>query len=204
MITSHIFELVAGYASGMLVIFSLILYLRAILQGRVHSNSVTWGIWVIVTGMLAISYYQSVGFVAAIWVSLATFIGTLLIFIFLLVCAPRGAWTWVEKTSIFAIVLIIPLWIFFHDPLLALTLTMLVDIFGAIPLVHTLYFDHTSEDGPAWVLAFIANILNLFAVEQWDYAHATYPLYLAFLTFVITGLIYFPIFFGPKFKGAKS
>ncbi len=189
-----LFKIITGYMSGIVTIIAAIVYLRAIIQGKVHSNRVTWGIWTLVTFLICIYYYQTVGLVSSIWVSVAYFFGTALTFIALLKYAKSGEWTWVEKIALVGVFITVILRIIFNSPIVALSLTMLIDAIGAIPLIMTVYIDSSADYGPAWLIGFISNFANLFAVEKWDFSNAGYPVYMVILTLTVTVLIYFPRF----------
>ena len=185
-------KLLMGYLGGSILFVGFIVYLRAIVRGAVTSNRVTWGVWVLVQALFAASYYESVGFVSSIWIPLVYLLGTFLVFIFLLKYGNRGYWSWVEKGSIIGVFLILLLWYIYQSSLTALTLTLFIDILGAIPLVVTVWKNPTADYAPAWYFGFASNTLNLFAIEKWDYANAVYPTYLALMTLVISILLALP------------
>ncbi len=190
----NILKFMSGYLAGVLCIVALYVYLRAILSGKVHSNKVTWGTWIIVTLMLCFSYYQSADSTSAIWVSVAYAVGTIAIYIALVFYSKEGSWTWVEKSCLVALIPIIIIWWWFNSSVLGLTLTMIVDVIGLIPLVYLVYKKPKSEYALAWWLGFLANFVNLFAIDRWDWANSAYPIYLALMTLTVAVLVQFPRF----------
>lgn len=185
----------AGYIGGVFTIIACISYIKAIIVGKVQSNRVTWGIWVLVTGLISLYYYQTNGLVSSIWVSIAYFIGTTITFVLLLMYSHKGYWTLVEKIALVGVVIVFIFRIILNSsPIFALSLTMVIDIIGAIPLVVAVYKDSTIDYKFAWFLGLISNIINIFAVEKWDYNNAGYPIYMVILTFTVTILLYFPNF----------
>ena len=189
-----LFKTIVGYTAGTITIIAALIYLRAIIKGKVHSNKLTWGVWSLVTLMICVYYYQTVGLVSSIWVSIAYFFGTLLTFILLLKYGDKGQWTWVEKMALMGVAIVFFLRIVFNSPIIALALTMLIDAIGAIPLIVTIYKDSKSDYRLAWLLGLTSNIVNLFAVEKWDFSNAGYPIYMVALTLTVTVLLYFPNF----------
>ncbi|KKR28198.1 MAG: hypothetical protein UT61_C0055G0003 [Candidatus Woesebacteria bacterium GW2011_GWA1_39_8] len=189
-----IFGIIAGYVGAVILIISLFVYLFAIKKGKVTSNRVTWGVWILVNALFCASYYESVGLVSSIWVPLVYLISTIIIFLFLLAYGASGEWTWVEKVCLVGVGVILMLWIIFRAPLTTLTLTMMIDILGAIPLIVAVWKNPEIDYGPAWYFGFGANAINLLAIEHWDYANASYPLYLTILTLTVSVLIRFPRF----------
>ena len=193
-----LFKTIVGYTAGTITIIAVLLYLRAIIKGKVHSNKFTWAVWSLVTLMICVYYYQTVGLVSSIWVSIAYFFGTLLTFILLLKYGGKGQWTWVEKMALIGVVVTLFFRIIFNSPIIALALTMLIDAIGAIPLIVTVYKDSTSDYRLAWLLGLTSNVVNLFAVEKWDFGNAGYPIYMVVLTLSVTVLLYFPNFLRNK------
>ena len=61
---------ISGYAAGVILTIGLVIYLVAIVMGKVSSNRVTWGIWILVNILLFFSYYELNGIVTSIWVPL--------------------------------------------------------------------------------------------------------------------------------------
>src|SRR3990167_8290819 len=164
-----IFGIIAGYVGAVILIISLFVYLFAIKKGKVTSNRVTWGVWILVNALFCASYYESVGLVSSIWVPLVYLISTIIIFLFLLAYGASGEWTWVEKVCLVGVGVILMLWIIFRAPLTTLTLTMMIDILGAIPLIVAVWKNPEIDYGPAWYFGFGANAINLLAIEHWDY-----------------------------------
>ena len=181
----------AGYFGGTVLFVGFIVYFKAIAQGRVTSNRVTWGVWMLVQILFVISYYQSVGLVTSIWVPIVYLFGTVLIFISLLKYSGKGSWSWIEKIALISVIIISAIWFITESSLVALTLTLIIDTIGAIPLVMTVWRDPNADYAPAWYLGFISNALNLFAIEKWDYANAVYPIYLTVVTFTVASILKF-------------
>jgi hypothetical protein len=187
-------EMLAGYLGGAILTTGLVVYLLAIAKGKASSNRVTWGIWILINALFCFSYYEANGLVASIWVPLVYLLGTVAVFLFLLKFGQPGYWTWVEKTALIGVAVIMVLWFMYQSPIATLTFTLLIDILGAIPLIATVWKDPSADYAPAWYFGFAANTFNLFAIEQWDYANASYPLYLVILTLTVSVLVGFPKF----------
>lgn len=194
----------AGYISGFLCIAAFIMYLKQVQKGRVSSNKVAWGIWTIVSGLLCISYYETVGFVNNIWVSLAYFVGVLLIFLALCIRSKENSWGMVEKISLVGVFITLIIWLVYKSPLIALTSIMIIDLLGAVPMIMNAYKNPASEHAPSWYMGFSANFVNLLAVEKWDYANATYPIYLTLVTLCVALLTHFPRFLRSRRKENKK
>src|SRR3989344_8450427 len=103
-----------GYLSGVVLFIGFIFYLKAIAKGKVSSNRVTWGVWILVNALFCVSYYMSVGLVSSIWAPLVYLIGTILVFIFLLKYGGKGHWTWVEKIVLCGVGVVLLSWSIFQ------------------------------------------------------------------------------------------
>lgn len=195
---------ISGYAAGVILTIGLVIYLVAIAKGKASSNRVTWGIWVLVNTLFVFSYYKANGIVTSIWVPLVYLFGTIAIFLFLLKFGEPGYWSWVEKVALVGVCLILILWFIYQSPLATLTFTLLIDILGAVPLIVTVWKNPKADYAPAWYFGFVANALNLFAIEQWDYANASYPVYLTLLTLIVATLIRFPLFLRSRVSASAT
>src|SRR3989344_1115520 len=138
-------KILLGYFSGAVLFIGFVTYLRAITKNKVSSNRVTWGIWILVNALFCASYYESVGFVSSIWTPLVYLFGTAIVFIFLLKYGTVGYWTWVEKGALIGVSTILLFWFISQSPLGTLTLTLIIDILGAVPLIVTVWKDPTVD-----------------------------------------------------------
>jgi len=84
--------------------------------------------------MVWASYYQTVGPVSTLLELVACFVGTVVIFACLCLKGMKGEWTWVEKICVTAVIVTLGSWTLFQ-PVTLMTLTLTIDIFGAVPLI---------------------------------------------------------------------
>lgn len=189
-----------GYIGGILVLLSCLLYMWSIVKGKTVSNKVTWGVWTLVTALTLFTYYGTNGLASSIWTLVAYLIGTLCIFVLLLLYAQGGQWTWLERFVIVGVVATVVAWVLFRSSELAMTLVLIVDILGSLLVVKYAFKSPSGEYGPAWYLAFIGNLVNLIAIAKWDYNNAVYPLYLTVLTVTVSILVAFPTLFRRKIQ----
>lgn len=179
------FSITIGVIAGVVLIASFIPYIASILAGKTKPQRATWCIWSFLSILLLFSYYFSGGR-TAIWVS----IGAVVVFTTIALLSLRkkygvGGWTKFDRGIIAGCGLCLFIWWISNSAITALTMAMLMDALGAIPTIKKIHHYPKQEDKWAWIIAFTAHTLNLMAVEQWDYAHAAYPLYL----FLEVGLI---------------
>lgn len=73
---------------------------------------------------------------------------------------------------------------------MVLALYLGIDFFGTLPTIRKTYFHPEQEDKLAWLLMVIANLLNIFAAEQFSFSIVVYPLYMFMVGGVILGLTF--------------
>jgi len=178
------FHEIIGIIAGILAIGGYIPYVISIFQGKTLPNRASWFIWTLVGGLLAFSYLAE-GDQNTIWLPLGYFLGPLIVAILSL---KYGYSTWTKLDTICvvaAIISIIP-WILSKDATFTLIINVIIDMTGAIPTLYKTYFEPETEDLTAWIIFFIANTLQLVAIQMWNIA-AIYPIYL----FILAGSIVF-------------
>jgi uncharacterized protein with PQ loop repeat len=172
------FYVIIGAIAGILAIVGYIPYIYNTLKGKTLPNRASWFIWTLVGGLLAFSYLAE-GDQNTIWLPLAYFVGPLLVAI-LSLRYGYSKWTRLDTICIVAAVLSIIPWILSDNASFTLIINVLIDMFGALPTVYKSYFEPETEDFTAWLIFFIANILQVIAIQVWNIA-AIYPIYLFFL-----------------------
>lgn len=175
-----------GLIAGMLAIVAFLPYILSILKGKTRPNKTTWWVWTIIGGLVLLSYY-SVGANSTLWVPIALFVGMFATAVLSLKYGESG-WSKLDLYCLGGGAVGIILWIIFSEPLLALVASMFVSFVGALPTIKKTYIDPAGEDRLAWILFSIADIVNLFAIEQWVFAIAIYPICLFIIDGTITAL----------------
>ncbi|MDX1900901.1 MAG: hypothetical protein SFW66_02725 [Gammaproteobacteria bacterium] len=172
------FHEIAGIVAGVLSLFGYVPYIVSILRGKTKPNRATWFIWTLVGGLLAVSF-AATGDRHAIWLPIGYFIGPLITMI-LSIRYGYAVWSRLDTFCVVAAVISIIPWILSKNAMLTLWINLFIDATGAIPTLIKSYHEPETEDFTAWLIFFIANTLELFAVETWNLA-AAYPIYLFFL-----------------------
>ena len=178
-----------GIIAGILAIGGYIPYIISILQGKTKPNKATWFIWTIVGGLLAFSYLAA-GDIKAIWLPMGYFLGPLIAAI-LSIRYGYSTWSRLDTICILVAAISIIPWLLAKNAMFKLLINVLIDATGALPTIVKTYREPETEDFTAWSIFFIANILELFAITEWNLA-GIYPIYLFFLA----GSIVFFIVFG--------
>lgn len=178
----HFYQ-IAGIVAGVLSIGGYIPYILSILRGETRPNRATWIIWALVGGLLAFSYIET-GDIQTIWLPLGYFLGPL-ITAFLSLRYGYMVWSRLDTICIIVALLSVVPWILSHNAMLTLLVNVFIDAVGAIPTVIKSYREPETEDFLAWLIFFIANTIQLVAIQVWNLA-AIYPIYLFFLAGSIT------------------
>lgn len=173
---------IIGIIAGILAITGYIPYIISILRGTTKPNRATWFIWTIVGGLLAFSYIAE-GDQNSIWLPLGYFFGPLIAALLSLKYG-YAQWTRLDTYCIAAAILSIIPWVLSDNATATLIINVAIDIFGALPTVVKAYHEPETEDFTAWVIFFVANTLQLFAISMWNIA-AIYPIYL----FILAGTL---------------
>lgn len=178
----------AGQLAGLLVFIAYIPYVLGAIRGLAKPNRATWFIWSVVNIIIAASYWKA-GAGNTILVPLLNAFGTTLIALLSLKYG-EGGWTRLDRACLFASGISLILWWLTGNPVIALTINILIDAIGAIPTMVKTYHDPKHENGSAWTIWMVAYLINLFAIESWTYAIAAYPVYLFVQALIMVSLAY--------------
>ena len=168
----HIFY---GQIATLIIILAYFPYIISILKNRAEPDKTTWLVFSLM-GIITFIAYREVGAHATLGVALANIVGPFIVFLLSLKFS-----NWNDKNDfkylIFSLIAIV-LWKVFDSPLLGLTFNLLADFIAFIPTIVKSFLAPKTEDFLAWGLFTIGNIVSLFAIEQWSFSIAIYPLYL--------------------------
>ncbi len=177
-----------GYIAGVVEVIAFIPYIIAMVRGKTRPHRGSWFIWTVL-GLILLLSYRAAGAEETIWVPLVMFIGPLIVFILSFKYGKGGWEDSLDKYCLIGAIVGFSCLVVFESPMIALTVAILSDVFAAIPTVRKSILDPDSEDVTAWTLAFIANLINLLAIDKWTIEIAIYPIYAV----LIFGIITFPL-----------
>ena len=191
------FHSLAGKTAGFLSLIGFIPYLLTTLKGKTRPNRATWIIWTVV-GIALLASYKEAGATDAIWVTVANVIAFGAV-VGLSFKYGEGNWTPLDLGCLVSAGVGFFLWWFFDSPLPTLYISILVDLIGALPTLKKAYLDPEGEDRLTWFLFWMANTINLFAIEKAGFAMWAYPVYL----FLISGAIMAILFMTRRYRPSK-
>jgi hypothetical protein len=184
------FHSIAGMASGVLVVVSMLPYILSTLQGKTKPHRVTW--WVLCTLEFLMAANQfSLGGGDTIWLPLCAAIAHFTLAL-LSIRHGEGRWGRLDIILILSALFSIVIWRQFNSPLLALTWNIAIDFLGLLPTLRKARRAPETESLSSWVLSLFGTCLNLLAVEQWSWAAAILPLYYFFAAVLIVVFLLAP------------
>lgn len=187
-----------GIIAGIISLSAFIPYLLSILKGKTKPNRVSWWIWSWLGVLLYLSY-KDAGANETLWVPL-TYIVTPFITALLSIKYGVGGWTRFDISCLACSVAGTVVWYISQSATTALMLFLAIDLFGSLPTVRKTYFHPEQEDKLAWSLMVAANLLNIFAAEQFSFSIIIYPLYMFLCGSVILALTFRKSILKPTFK----
>ncbi len=176
-------------ASGVLTIICVIPYLRDIVGRKTKPRLVTWFNWSLLTGIATAAAIADKQWPSAVLTGTAT-IATMLIVVFGL----RYGDTKIETFDVIcqlAAILGLILWLVSNDPLVAIVITVAVDFIAGLPTFKHSWTKPHEETISAFMIATVASILALFAIQEPQASGLIYPIYILCANIFIICLIRF-------------
>jgi hypothetical protein len=165
-----------GLAAGALAAVAFIPYVISILRSKTKPSRVSWSIWLFV-GVIIFVSYRSVGATTTTWVTISYVLGPLIV---VMLAIPYGVGGW-GKLDIFCLsgaILGALLWWIYDSPIIALTMNVLMDFCGFLPTIQKSWNKPEQEDRTTWTISTSSAVLNLFALREWKFAFAVYPVFM--------------------------
>ncbi len=186
------FYAVMGILAGVLSFVAYPIYIRDILRGITKPSKVTWWILALLNGVITASYYAS-GARDTIWIPVSYTIGFSVI-AFLSLKYGEGSWEKSDWICLAGACISLLAWWFLQSAEVALYLLIVTDFIGLAPTIYKSYKRPWTESKASWVVAALASILNILAIESWTVSISSYPVYVAITNIAITTCIVFPFF----------
>lgn len=150
----------------------------------------TWLTWSIVGAMTIATYYES-GARATVLIAVGLFLEYSIVTIVSLV--KKGLtfkhftslkllkdffnFSNEEIASLLGVVVSAGLWVITGNPLIALVLIIVTDMFGAWLTIKRTYYEPHEEPIAAWMFTFAADLFGLLAVELWAWSWDSFAIY---------------------------
>lgn len=178
----------AGLVAGFLSLIAYLPYALDTMRGNAQPNRATWIIWTVVGGLLFASYNAAAGG-AARWVPLADALGPALIAA-LAMRHGKGEWNRLDVGCLVLAGVSLIGWRLTGSPVVTLQINLFLAFLAAIPTFCSAYRNPGSEPPLVWGLFLLSNVLNLLAIDEWNWTSAAYPLYTVFTAGLVNALIW--------------
>ena len=175
---------IAGKLAGIISLSAYIPYILSILRKETKPNRASWIIWAIVSTIIALSYREA-GASYAFLAPLGYVVGSTIVFI-LSIKYGVGGWTPFDRKCLIGAAISLVVWQIFDSPLSALLINLFINLLGTLPTARKAWYQPETEDKVFWSLVSLGSIVNLFAVENWTFSMAVYPVSMVFLIGIVT------------------
>jgi len=177
-----------GILAGLIRVFTGQIYIRDVYAGRNHPQRSAWFIF----------FSLNIIFISTQWVEGArdSIISLTLGTIVMLAVAPKlksqgvGGFDLKDKISLLIAALGLVIWWITDEPLVALGMSLMVDIAGAWLVIEKTFRLPWSETKIAWIATTFTSFLSLLAVGSFDYELMIVPGYLCLVSVIMNCVIW--------------
>lgn len=175
---------IAGKLAGIISLSAYAPYILSILRKQTKPNRASWIIWALVSTIIALSYREA-GASYAFLTPVGYVVGSTIVFI-LSIRYGVGGWTPFDRKCLIGAAISLVIWHIFNSPMSALLINLLINLLGTLPTARKAWYQPETESKVFWSLVSLGSIVNLFAVENWTFSMAVYPVSMIFLIGIVT------------------
>jgi hypothetical protein len=182
-------EILSAFAIA-LTLIAFLPYIRSIITGTVRPHVFSWVIWGTTTFVVFLAQLEDNAGAGAWPIGVS---GTITILVAGLAYLKRGdvSITGADWFFLLAALSSLPFWYFTSDPLWAVVILTIVDLFGFGPTIRKAYNFPQSESVLFFVLFMTRNILVLAALENYSLTTVLFPAAMAATCFLLILIIAF-------------
>ena len=181
----------------MISLAAYIPYIVSVIRQESKPKRVSWIIWALVDSIIALSYREA-GANYAFLTPAGYALGSSAV-VLLSVKYGIGGWSAFDRNCVLGAALGLLLWLLLDSPLSALMINVGINFLGALPTIRKNLRQPGTESKTAWSLMLLGAAINLFAVEEWNFSLAAYPVSMV----LIVGGIVLSLFGSRLALGAK-
>jgi hypothetical protein len=180
-------ELLSAFAIA-LTLVAFYPYIRGILQRAIKPHVFSWVIWGMTTFVVFLAQLAAQGGAGAWAIGVS---GSITLFIAVLAYVNRADIAITNHDWVFFILAIssLPLWYFTSDPLWAVVVLTIVDLWGFGPTVRKAYAHPHSESLPFYGLFLARNLVVVMALESYSVSTVLFPAAIAVACGVLMAVI---------------
>jgi hypothetical protein len=187
-----------GILAPVVSAIAFIPYVISIFKGETKPSAASWWTWSILALVATLSAFAAHAALSVLLLPAWLFVSQLFVAI---LCIKFGDnhWDLRNKLCAASALISVAVWIFTGNPLLALGLTILADLFASIPNFRHVAKNPEQEDRFAWSLGWLSALFEIFAIKNWNFASYGWAIYF----FLNMSVILFFLYRGKKKVTAK-
>lgn len=164
-------------ATSMLNLIGTLYYIAGILKDKVRPNKVSWSIWMVSPLIAALAALSDGAGATQIPGFMSSFLASLVILASFL--SKKGFWkvTSLDYLCGFLSVLALIIWYFTKNPIWAIALAILSDLFALMPTLIKSYYHPESESISTYLMGAIAALASFTAITQLKFSFVALPFY---------------------------
>jgi hypothetical protein len=175
---------IAGKFAGVISLFAFLPYILSILRKKTTPNRASWIIWAMVSSIIVLSYREA-GAGHAYLAPLGYVTGSTIVVI-LSIKNGVGGWTPFDRKCLLGAAMSLLLWQLFNSPMSALLINLFINLLATMPTLRKVWYQPETESTLAWSLFSTGTIINLFAIDAWNFSMAVYPVSMVFIIGIVT------------------
>ena len=178
-----------GISSSLIVLIGGIPYLKDIHERKVRPHILSWTGWAFVTALGASAMFAS----GSTWATAILFANTAL-------CVSIAGYSIIRKVGVWSTgphdvvffglgIVGLILWQVLNEPVIAIVCAILADLFFGLPTIIKTYKDPSTETPFVWATASLSGLFSLFALRNFGFSEAAYPVYLFIFDSTVLSLV---------------
>lgn len=176
-----------GLLAGIFSSISYVPYIRYILKGTVKPERASWLIWSVLTAM-GFFTQLAVGATHSLWLPGIQTLGVAIVLLLSIKYGFGGVGKRDALTLGTAAVVLL-LWLFTKNPVLAVYLTIVIDFLGAGLTILKSYEHPDSETVSTWALSGTGGFFGILAVGSLNPQLLSYPIYIFLINYAVVAAI---------------
>jgi hypothetical protein len=165
-----------GISSVVLSLAAFFPYFISIIKGKTKPSGASWWTWTVLAGVAVISSYAA----GAPWQVLilpAWLFFSQAIVAILSIKRGDNNWDLINKVSVSSAIIGIIVWWLTGQPLIALAISIIADIFASVPNWRHTWRNPEQENRLGWTLGWGSAVLEIFAINTWSLAESGWAIY---------------------------
>jgi len=165
--------------ANLITVLVSIIYIKSIYSGKTKPHTFTWFNWTLLAFITAYAQFSLNGGLSA-WIFVFTAITSLFITILSLSRGVKKV-TRIDWSAFLTSLIIIPVWYFTKNPVMALVLIMIIDSFSYIPTIRKSWNRPSTEPVSTYALAAINSAFTVLAVAEPTFSNTFYAAFAVLL-----------------------